>query len=223
MKKAILFFVFVLGLFPFRVEAQVAAPEVWLKNKGEALFEALAEQDIKKRYAKIKNIATEVFHPDEFPRLALGAPWQRFSTQQKASFKNVFFDYFVVQYASFPFKEKADFKIEEKKIVGKDIMLRTSLASDSFKRRQSKEEEGLFIEVYFALRASPKGGYYIRDAKVTGSGVFDVSILMFLRETLTKKYQEAQSDPAVLIRLMENEISKKYRAAEELSKVQSKP
>lgn len=219
-------------IFPVQARAQTApakpSPETWLQQKGADLVKALSEFETKTRYIKVKQIAKSVLHQREFPRLAFGRYWKELNPQQQDRYRNLFFDYFVVTYASMPLSfEQAKVDIVEKQLSGNDILLKTKIdvsflmpdvdfqignkkspaASSS---AAGNDNDSRVIEVFFALRETPDG-YYIRDAQLEGQ-----SMLLFARKQLETEYKSAGYVPDAFLDRMQNLVRKKYLSAEEL-------
>lgn len=222
-------------IFPVQASAQTApakpSPETWLKQKGADLVKALSEFETKARYIKVKQVAKSVLHQREFPRLAFGRYWKELTPQQQDRYRTLFFDYFVVTYASMPLSfEQAQVDVTEKQISGKDILLKTKIDVSfltsginlSLGDKKSPEtpatpagnkaadNDNRVIEVFFALRETPDG-YYIRDAQLEGQ-----SMLLFARKQLETEYKGAGYVPDAFLDRMQNLIRKKYLSAEEL-------
>lgn len=220
-------------IFPAQASAQTAAvkpsPETWLKQKGADLVKALSEFETKARYIKVKQVAKSVLHQREFPRLAFGRYWKELDARQQDRYRNLFFDYFVVTYASMPLSfEQARVDVVEKQMSGNDILLKTKIdvsflmpdismqigaqksPDESAASAGKSADDSRVIEVFFALRETPEG-YYIRDAQLEGQ-----SMLLFARKQLETEYKGAGYVPDAFLDKMQNLVRKKYMSAEEL-------
>ncbi|MBR1777147.1 MAG: ABC transporter substrate-binding protein [Alphaproteobacteria bacterium] len=209
------------------------SPENWLIQKGQELLDILSVSETKTRYVRLRRIAREVFNQKEMPRLAMGKHWKNLSEAQQEALRQVFFDYFVVTYGSFEFKfSNVSFRVVEKILSGKDILLRTKVDFQSGgeqleKARKmvgnkegaveasSKRDDSSF-EILFALRQT-ENGFYIRDAKFEGQ-----SVIMFLRDSLNGDYRAVSYDTDKFLNKMRQTINSRYRAAEDLAKAKTK-
>ena len=248
MKKA---FVFLFGVLvfghTFNVYAQEPAdtettssapavnvsPESWLTEKGKKLLEFLSEEQTKTRYQKLRRLARDIFSEKEMPRLAMGKLWKELTPDQQDKLRRVFFDYFVVTYGSSPFDfSDIKFRVTEKVLSGKDILLKTKVDfssesdaldslrkmspqneyEDEIRREDKSSEDDGAIEILFAIRKKASG-YYIRDAKFEGQ-----SIIMYLRFYLEKEFKKVGNDADRFINDMRDKINARYRAAEDLMK-----
>lgn len=193
-------------------------PEQWLETKGLELIDILSVKDTKTRFLKLRKIARQVFHQTELPRLAMGKHWNAMTESQRDALRTMFFDYFVVTYGSFSLGfDKVDLNITDKVPSGRDILLKVSanvrFATNSPRNETADGGRGSALEMFFALRET-SDGYYIRDAKIEGQ-----SVLMFLRSKMNGEMNAARSDVDAFLESMRTRINSRYRAAEDLSKV----
>ena len=193
-------------------------PEQWLETKGLELIDILSVKDTKTRFLKLRKIARQVFHQTELPRLAMGKHWNAMTESQRDALRTMFFDYFVVTYGSFSLGfDKVDLNITDKVPSGRDILLKVSanvrFAANSPRNETADGGQGSALEMFFALRET-SDGYYIRDAKIEGQ-----SVLMFLRSKMNGEMNAARSDVDAFLESMRTRINSRYRAAEDLSKV----
>lgn len=193
-------------------------PEQWLETKGLELIDILSVKDTKTRFLKLRKIARQVFHQTELPRLAMGKHWNAMTESQRDALRTMFFDYFVVTYGSFSLGfDKVDLNITDKVPSGRDILLKVSanvrFAANSPRNETADGGRGSALEMFFALRET-SDGYYIRDAKIEGQ-----SVLMFLRSKMNSEMNAARSDVDAFLESMRTRINSRYRAAEDLSKV----
>ncbi len=193
-------------------------PEQWLETKGLELIDILSVKDTKTRFLKLRKIARQVFHQTELPRLAMGKHWNAMTESQRDALRTMFFDYFVVTYGSFSLGfDKVDLNITDKVPSGRDILLKVSanvrFATNSPRNETADGGRGSALEMFFALRET-SDGYYIRDAKIEGQ-----SVLMFLRSKMNSEMNAARSDVDAFLESMRTRINSRYRAAEDLSKV----
>lgn len=193
-------------------------PEQWLETKGLELIDILSVKDTKTRFLKLRKIARQVFHQTELPRLAMGKHWNTMTESQRDALRTMFFDYFVVTYGSFSLGfDKVDLNITDKVPSGRDILLKVSanvrFAANSPRNETADGGRDSALEMFFALRET-SDGYYIRDAKIEGQ-----SVLMFLRSKMNSEMNAARSDVDAFLESMRTRINSRYRAAEDLSKV----
>ena len=211
--------------------------ENWLLRKGRELIDVLSIQETKERYQKLRHITKDIFNEKEMPRLAMGKYWKELSADQQDMLEKVFFDYFVVTYASTDFGLKSiDLRVAESVPSGKDILLKVFIKinlgtgedlsdirktfSEAMGTKEKKEASDNGnkneFEILFALRKRPVG-YYIRDAKFEGQ-----SIIMFMRGQLEKEYRQASYNGTALVESMRRTVNSRYRAAEDLAKKNQK-
>ena len=237
MKKLGLLLFFALTFCGFQTQAQMASvyqrpaapqqkpsPEDWLTKKGKELLDILQIHVTKKRYLELGKIAKEVTNPKEMARLSMGKYWKNLTKEQQTQLQDIFIDYFVVAYGTVRFNlGDVSIRVFEKIPSGKDVLLKVKV-NTKFKKedlndipkrhRDDIPETAEIVEIIFAVRET-ETGYYIRDAKFEGQ-----SVVMFLRASLEKKYDEVAYDGDALIKSMRKKINDQYAAAEKSAQMQ---